>query len=572
MTLSSIAELMRTSFRNLGRYKAKAFLSILAIAISVASYILTDSWLAGINAESRRNTVSYETGAAKLQTKAYFEKLADKPAYESFSDWKRYATALEKAGYDAAPRFVFAGSLFSWAGYAPVEINGIDPALDERVLRASNAIESGRHLKNGEFGMLLGTITADRLKVGIPARTAKPALENEILSALAESERSFVKGLYETEADESSGAASAKQAEMGEGGAYYVLRSDISAEELDAYWALLEGIGRMDVRISTVIEYKMAPDSVRNDKYESDLLPLLTDEELSLFSKAYVYDELLDAWMLNESDPEAIDAVLQAMLRMNYAGAIRRVNQMIEAKVVGIISAPNPKLNSSAFFPLDVLQGEAGLMLDGRVNELVIRKRNASDTALPKADESAARIKAAIEKVAGQLPEDMSVEGWEGYVKGYLTVSAILSWSFYIALGALFVLSFMGIATTMRLEILKRTKEIGMMRAQGVANGQLLFALMMEAGMAGLAGSAIGLAIGCLLNIHMASHGVGLSSLMDAIGGDSGYRINGAFRSAWNPAAIIAAAIAPTALSAILAFFPAWRALKMPAAESMELD
>ncbi|GHU05111.1 hypothetical protein FACS1894147_10950 [Spirochaetia bacterium] len=573
MTIASVIDLKRIAFRNLARHKVKTVLSILAIAVSVTVYIFMDSWLVGMNVESRRNIVSYETGAAKLQTKMYVSKLDDRPMYEKFDGWEAYAAALAEAGYDAAPRFVFNGTLYSETGSAPVEFNGIDPAADAQVLRVSSAVESGRYLRNGEFGILLGAVTADKLKTGIPMRPTKFELENEILSTLPESEHAFVRGLYETAAVKSGGAFAPKQVELEEGNVRYILRRNVSAEDMGRYWALLEESGRMNVRISTVIDIKAAPDSVRGDKYVADLLPLFTAEERTLFESAYVFDDLLDAWLLDTEDRYTLEAVLQAMVRVDYSGAIRHVNQLISAVVVGTLNAPNPKLNNNtAFIPLDVLQDDAGLMVEGHVTELVIRKHNANDTRLPKADESAASITAALATVMGPLPEDMAVVSWEEYVKDYLAASAGDNWSSYIIIGILFVLSFLGIANTMLLAILERTREIGMMRAQGMSDGQLLFALMLEAGMVGLLGSAAGLVIGCLLNIPMVNYGVDFSAMTSSMGGDIGYRVNGVFRSAWNPPAIVLAGIAATLLSGIMAFFPTRRALKMPITESLRFD
>jgi hypothetical protein len=50
-------------------------------------YIFLNSWLGGMAIESRRNIVNFEIGAAKLQTKLYFEKKDEMPSYENFTDW-----------------------------------------------------------------------------------------------------------------------------------------------------------------------------------------------------------------------------------------------------------------------------------------------------------------------------------------------------------------------------------------------------------------------------------------------------------------------------------------------------
>jgi ABC-type lipoprotein release transport system permease subunit len=72
--MAGYAELAKIALRNLMRHKVKTVLTTLAIIVSVALYIFVDSWLTGMSMESRRNIVNYEMGAAKLQTKLYFEK------------------------------------------------------------------------------------------------------------------------------------------------------------------------------------------------------------------------------------------------------------------------------------------------------------------------------------------------------------------------------------------------------------------------------------------------------------------------------------------------------------------
>ncbi|MDR1654632.1 MAG: ABC transporter permease, partial [Treponema sp.] len=74
MTIASVIEIKRLALRNLARHKVKTILTITAVGISVALYILVDGWLAGVNIDSLRNIANFEIGAAKIQTKAYFDK------------------------------------------------------------------------------------------------------------------------------------------------------------------------------------------------------------------------------------------------------------------------------------------------------------------------------------------------------------------------------------------------------------------------------------------------------------------------------------------------------------------
>jgi ABC-type antimicrobial peptide transport system permease subunit len=317
------------------------------------------------------------------------------------------------------------------------------------------------------------------------------------------------------------------------------------------------------------------------EKFEADLAPVLNAEELALFHRAYQFDELTGAWYLAEaqldSGEQALHSqVLAAMARVDYAGAIRHVNQLISAVVVGVVNSPNPKNNNNiAWIPLDVLQDDAGLMLEGRVTELLIRVKNADSAKVPGKGERPAAIKAALAEIAGTgyiLPPALDIYPWESYVQDYLGASGGDNISNRIMIVILFILSFMGIANTMLLAILERTRETGMMRAMGMTDGQLIGAYMMEAGMVGFFGSFIGIALGCLANIPMVKYGLDFSAMTESMGGDIGYRVTGVFRSAWNVPVIIGSGITATVLAACMAFFPTRRALKMPITESLRFE
>jgi ABC-type lipoprotein release transport system permease subunit len=254
---------------------------------------------------------------------------------------------------------------------------------------------------------------------------------------------------------------------------------------------------------------------------------------------------------------------------------------------VGTVNSSNPKLNyNMAFIPLDALQDDAGLMLgtlseaegrgspqSGHVTELIIRQKNADDARIPGRSESAPVIQKALEKELGfPLPPELGVFGWEGYVADYFAAAAGDNWSMIIISEIIFILSFLVIANTMLLSIMERNKELGMMRAQGMTGGQLIFTMMIEAGAVGLIGSCLGILIGCLINIPMIKYGLDYKALIESAGGDAGYRINGIFRSAWNVPVIIGTGIAATVLSSVMAFFPTRRALKMPITESLRFE
>jgi ABC-type lipoprotein release transport system permease subunit len=578
MILSGIWELKKIAMRNLARHKVKTILTSAAIMVSVAVFIFLNGMIRGMIIDSRRNIVNYEMGAAKLQTKLYFEKKDEMPSYENFTGWELYHDALDTEGYVSAPRYVFSGTLFSTSGSAPIVFYGVDPAFEAETMRYVPFVDFGRYVQNGDFGIALGTFAAEKLKVGIPTRPYLRELEELIASASRNnSDTDFIRSLYDT--------ASRKKAfwdvekKTIEGNERMILKKDASRSDLDRYWNILDASGRNDVRINAVIDIKAVPETIRADKWETELIPALRDEDKPLVEAAYEYQKFIGGYLLVEEDEMALNDVLAAMIRAGYSGAVRHVNQLLDAKVIGVINSPAPLPNgNTAYIPLDVLQDEAGMMLEGAVTELVIREKNAPDSRLPGKSESAAVITEALERGLEKkgyimVPDVLVVHTWEEYMRDYLGYEAIENTMPQVIASLLLLLSFLGISNTILLAILERTKETGMMRAMGMTDRQMILVYMFEAGFLGFIGSVLGIILGCIINYPMVKYGIDFSAVADVMGGGGvGFRTTSAFRSMWNVPVIIGSGVIATIISSCMAYFPTRRALKMPITESLRFE
>jgi len=577
MTLSGIWELKKIALRNLARHKVKTILTSAAIMVSVAVFIFLNGWLRGMIIDSRRNIVNYEMGAAKLQTKLYFEKKDEMPSYENFYGWEIYGDALSSEGYVSAPRYVFSGTLFSISGSAPIVFYGVDPAFEAETMRYVPFVDFGRYVQNGDFGIALGTYAAEKLKVGIPTRPYRQELEELIVYASqSSSDADFIRSLYD--------AASGKKAfwdinkKTIEGNERMILKKDASRSDLEHYWNILDASGRNDVRINAIIDIKAVPETIRADKWEGELFPALRNEDKPLVEAAYEYQDFISGYLLVEEDEKALNDVLAAMIRAGYSGAVRHVNQILDAKVIGVINSPAPLPNgNTAYIPLDVLQDESGMMLEGAVTELVIREKNAPDSRLPGKSESAAVITAALERGLAKegyvMPDELQVHTWEEYMQNYLGYEAIENTMPQVVAGLLLLLSFLGISNTILLAILERTKETGMMRAMGMTDRQMILVYMLEAGFLGFIGSVLGIILGCIINYPMVKYGIDFTAIADFMGGSGiGFRTTSSFRSIWNVPVIIGSGIIATIISSCMAFFPTHRALKMPITESLRFE
>jgi len=584
MKLMGIWELKKIALRNLARHKVKTILTSLAIMVSVAVYIFLNSWLGGMAIESRRNIVNYEMGAAKLQTKIYFERKDEMPSYENFKDWEIYRAALDNEGYVSVPRFTFAGTMFSTSGSAPIMFHGIDPDIEHDVFRYAferdsdrSYIDFGRFIQNGNFEIAIGRLAADKLKVGIPTRPYRQELE-ELISVTAQTadDAEFIRSLYDF-APVVVHIFSPEDAKAVEGNERMVLQRNVSKPDLDRYWDLIAATGRNDVRINAVIDIKAVPEIIRSDKWEGELLPALRSEDVALVQSAYEYEEFLNTYLLVENDEQRISQVLDAMIRAGYAGAVRHVNQLLDAVIVGVINSPAPMPNgNTAFIPLDILQDETGMMLEGAVTELIIREKDVPDSRLPGKSESGQVIMAALERgLAGMglpMPEELGVRSWDEYMADYLAYEDLQTGAPQAIAYLLFILSFLVISNTILLAILERTKEIGMMRALGMTDGQMIMTYMLEAGFLGFIGSVLGIILGCIVNYPVVKYGFDFSAFGDVMSDGLGFRTTAIFRSTWNISVIIGSGVVATLLASFMAFFPTRRAVKRSISDSLRFE
>jgi len=576
MSIYGIWELKKIAMRNLARHKVKTVLTSLAIMVSVTVYIFLNSWLGGMTVESRRNIVNFEIGAAKLQTKLYFEKKDEMPSYENFTGWEIYRQALNREGYVSAPRFTFSGTLTSESGSAPIMFYAVEPSAEREVFRYVPYVDFGRYVQNGKFEIALGTIAAEKLKVGIPTRPLRNELENMITSvSRTAQDGDFIRSLYDV-APKTNNIFDPEYV-VKEGNERMILKRNASRADLDRLWELTASSGKNNVRISAVIDIKAAPETIRRDKWEGELWPALRSEDQPLLQAAYQYEDFMDSYLLAEQDEEILATVLDAMIRADYSGAVSHVNQVFEVTVAGVINSPAPLPNgNTAYIPLDVLQDEAGMMLQGAVTELVVREKNAPDSRLPGESESSAAITAALEKglaaMGLSLPNELGVRTWKEYMADYLGYEAIQTGAPQFLAFLLLLLSFLAISNTILLAVLERTKEIGMMRALGMSDGQMIITYMLEAGFLGFIGSVMGIIMGCIVNYPMVKYGFDFSAMSATMGGNIGFRTTGLFRSVWNVPVIFGTAIAATVLSSFMAILPVRRAVKKPITESLRFE
>ena len=101
---------------------------------------------------------------------------------------------------------------------------------------------------------------------------------------------------------------------------------------------------------------------------------------------------------------------------------------------------------------------------------------------------------------AGQ--EDFFVETFEQLVATFTSILSVINAVLVlIALISIFVAA-VNIMNTMYTSVLERTKEIGVMKAIGAKNRDILFVFVLESGLLGLIGGVLGVSMGALVSVY----------------------------------------------------------------------
>lgn len=150
------------AWKNLFRHTKRTFITASSIAVGLMLFIIIDSLLMGIANDSTRNLIDYETSFFKIHADEYWEEKDTLPLDYTISSPQKIIEAVQKAGYEAAPRTVFRAEMiiykdpFPEDGSLQVKLIGISPDQDPEVFETMNSLVKGRSLENDETVLSLG--------------------------------------------------------------------------------------------------------------------------------------------------------------------------------------------------------------------------------------------------------------------------------------------------------------------------------------------------------------------------------------------------------------------------------
>jgi len=138
-----------------------------------------------------------------------------------------------------------------------------------------------------------------------------------------------------------------------------------------------------------------------------------------------------------------------------------------------------------------------------------------------------------------------------------------------ILLGLVVIISVIGVVNSILLSTLERVREIGMLKAMGMDEGDITIVFMMEGGGLGLLGCAWGAVAAIAGNAYFVNVGLSLRAFLGDMDLDIGYPIVDRMYGVWNWTTMIWAIAVGLAVALAASYFPARRAARLDPVESL---
>jgi len=220
-------------------------------------------------------------------------------------------------------------------------------------------------------------------------------------------------------------------------------------------------------------------------------------------------------------------------------------------KVVGIYDFDSPTIDRKIFLvPLNSAQDL--LDLSGSASELFIITDQA---------DSARRI---AQNLAPLLGDGYKVTAWQDQGSIYFFM-VLVRYLYLIILIMIVLLSAFTILNTMFMTVLERTRELGMMKALGMTNRQLIALMLWEALILGTLASLAGAVLGAGLSYYATLHGLDVSKTVE----NMEFPTTNVYYAVFSWSYVLTGFLVGVVCATLAAVFPALRAAKLEPTEAL---
>lgn len=215
--------------------------------------------------------------------------------------------------------------------------------------------------------------------------------------------------------------------------------------------------------------------------------------------------------------------------------------------LVGTMALNGPGERKLGLVRIDVAQRL--LKMEGRATELLIAVDSIDH--IP-------QVKAALQQVLG--PE-YEVSSWEEIAKFVVEARSRQEVIVKVVAAVFLLLMLLGVANTMLMSVLERTREIGTMMAVGVRRGKIVALFLYEAALIGALGGAIGAVVGSLVTAWLNWRGLEVTA--------PGSNVPFIMHPYVEPSYIVQVVVVAALGALLFALYPAWRASRLRPVEAL---
>ncbi|MGM0409373.1 MAG: ABC transporter permease [Bacillota bacterium] len=222
----------------------------------------------------------------------------------------------------------------------------------------------------------------------------------------------------------------------------------------------------------------------------------------------------------------------------------------LDLEITALINTPNPNINSNRIFiPLSIAQD--ALNVENGISQYAVRLENNY-------------VEEEIKNINEGLKEGVKAFSWRESASSMINLSRAQKAESQIILGIILLIAVLGIVNTIILAGIERLEEIGMMKALGMSEKEIILTFIYESTGIGIIGSLIGMLFGFISVGLFTKYGIDFFRFLGENDLDTfGMPMSGRIYGEWNLHSFIFIFFFVTIISSIISVFPAiWAAKK----------
>ena len=224
----------------------------------------------------------------------------------------------------------------------------------------------------------------------------------------------------------------------------------------------------------------------------------------------------------------------------------------IDGEIVGLFNTPHPSLNESDVF-ISLKTAQQSLNVKDKISHYVLRLEDREQA-----------VKAAAD-LSQRLEGGLKAYSWKDAAESLVTMLEMQAIETQVILAIILTMAAVGIVNTVILSALERMEELGMMKALGMHQREIVYTFMGEAAGIGIIGGLMGITMGSIGLWIFNFYGLDMSAL--TAGGDItyGFPLSGTIYLGWEISSFIFVFAYGVSVSVLASIFPAlWAARKDP--------